>query len=139
MTFNVNPNGTRTGEILPRTAANGLPLTSPAFNTSGLSRLSCGFIFEFGSGTLTRLDMQAEASYDDGATWMPVSINVDKGTPPDDDVQPGLAMKTLGAASENWCFQLGAISAFPLMRLVLSVGAGAPAADDFITSFAHGE
>ena len=138
MTFNVNINNTKTGEVLARTAANGLPVTSPVFDVSGLSRLSFGFIFEFGSGTLTRLDTGLEASYDGGATFMPVSINIDRGSPPDDDVQPGTAMKTLAAASENWCFEIG-VSAFALVRLVLSAGTGAGAADDFLTVFAHGE
>ena len=121
MTFDHQNDGSRNGCVLERAALTGLPLTTDVMNVSGLRTISFGSLFEFGSGTLTRLDAGIEASYDGGQTWMPVSINVDKAAPPNSAMEPGTARKVLGAADENWCYELE-VSSFDRVRCVISAG-----------------
>lgn len=137
MTFNHQNDGSRRGEILAAGDLNGAPLVTDAMNLSGIQRMSFGWNFVQGVGTITRLDFVPEASYDGGQTWFSVTFNPDKQTPPDIGLADGLLQRTV-AGDDTWCYEVGS-TAFALCRLRVLIGAGLAGVGSLITVHAHGE
>ncbi len=129
--------GVGSGRIVTAGDLTAAPIVSDTLDVQTLETISLASIYARGGGsTVTALNFAIEVSYDNGATWIPVAINIDFTTPPDIAVVAGSYVRAV-AADDSIAISNLDVQNFELIRFSITV-TGVAAAGDLIDVDAFG-